>query len=89
MSWIELGISPAMFTTRLIEGTAFSNVFVGFAKAPVFAVLIGVIGCQAGLQVGKTAESLGRMTSSAVVAAIFAVILADAVFSIFFEKVGL
>ena len=89
MSWIELGISPAIFTARLVEGTDISHVFVGLIKAPVFAVLIGVIGCQAGLQVGSTAESLGRMTSTAVVAAIFAVILADALFSIFFQQIGL
>jgi len=89
MSWIELGISPAMFLTRLLEGTDVSHVFVGIVKAPVFAVLIGVIGCQAGLAVGNTAESLGRQTSSAVVAAIFAVILADALFSIFFQQVGI
>ncbi|MFD0981809.1 MlaE family lipid ABC transporter permease subunit [Tropicimonas aquimaris] len=89
MSWVELGISPAMFATRLVEGTNVSNVFVGLVKAPVFAILIGVIGCQAGLKVGSTAESLGRMTSSAVVAAIFAVILADAIFSIFFQQIGL
>jgi phospholipid/cholesterol/gamma-HCH transport system permease protein len=88
MSWLELGISPAMFVTRLTEGTSVWHVVVGLSKAPVFAVLIGVIGCQAGMRVGDTAESLGRMTSSAVVAAIFAVILADALFSIFFQRVG-
>ncbi|HBG97351.1 MAG TPA: ABC transporter permease [Rhodobacteraceae bacterium] len=88
MSWIELGISPAMFLTRLAEGANAGHAFVGLVKAPVFAVLIGVIGCQAGLAVGKTAESLGRMTSTAVVAAIFAVILADAMFSIFFQRIG-
>ncbi|WP_273523894.1 ABC transporter permease [Rhodosalinus sediminis] len=88
MSWIELGISPAMFMTRLSEGTDLNHAAVGLVKAPVFAVLIGVIGCRAGLQVGSTAESLGRMTSAAVVAAIFAVILADALFSIFFQQIG-
>jgi phospholipid/cholesterol/gamma-HCH transport system permease protein len=89
MSWIELGISPAMFTTRLVEGTNVDHAIVGLVKAPVFAVLIGVIGCRAGLQVGNTAESLGRMTSSSVVAAIFAVIVADALFSIFFQQIGM
>ena len=89
MSWIELGISPAMFTTRLVESTDASHFLVGLSKAPVFAILIGVIGCQAGLSVGNTAESLGRQTSAAVVAAIFAVILADALFSIFFQQVGI
>ncbi|NBC96640.1 MAG: ABC transporter permease, partial [Deinococcus-Thermus bacterium] len=71
------------------DGTDVSHALVGMTKAPVFAVLIGVIGCQAGLRVGDTAESLGRMTSAAVVAAIFAVILADALFSIFFQQIGI
>ncbi|MEM6578561.1 MAG: ABC transporter permease [Pseudomonadota bacterium] len=89
MAWIELGISPSMFATRLVEGTDVSHVVVGLSKAPVFAVLIGIIGCQAGLSVGNNAESLGRKTSTAVVAAIFAVILADAIFSIFYQVLGL
>jgi phospholipid/cholesterol/gamma-HCH transport system permease protein len=89
LSWLELGISPAMFATRLVDGTDVSHAFVGLSKAPVFAILIGIIGCQAGLSVGSTTDSLGRKTSSAVVAAIFAVIFADALFSIFYQQVGL
>lgn len=86
MSWIELGISPAMFRTRLVEGTDVSHVIVGMVKAPVFAIIIGVVGCHAGMKVGSNAESLGRMTSNAVVTAIFAVIVADALFSVFFAQ---
>lgn len=88
MSWVELGISPAVFLARLAD-ISVTHVIVGLTKAPVFALIIGVIGCHAGMQVGKDAESLGRMTSSAVVSAIFAVIIADAAFSIFFARVGL
>lgn len=89
MAWIDLGISPSMFRTRLIEGTDISHVFVGLVKAPVFALIIGVVGCHAGMRVRGNAESLGRMTSNAVVTAIFSVIVADALFSIFFAQVGL
>ncbi|MXQ09551.1 MlaE family lipid ABC transporter permease subunit [Alphaproteobacteria bacterium GH1-50] len=89
MAWIDLGISPSMFRTRLIEGTDVSHVFVGLVKAPFFALIIGVVGCHAGMQVKGNAESLGRMTSNAVVTAIFAVIVADAMFSIFFAQIGL
>ncbi|MDG4648522.1 MlaE family lipid ABC transporter permease subunit [Roseibacterium sp. SDUM158017] len=88
MSWIELGISPAMFRTRLIEGTDASHLMVGLVKAPVFALIIGVVGCRAGMQVKSNAESLGQQTSKSVVAAIFAVIVADALFSIFFAELG-
>lgn len=84
MAWIELGISPGMFLIRLLEDTSVDHVLVGFVKAPVFALIIGIVGCHAGMGVGGDAESLGRQTSAAVVRAIFAVILADALFSVFF-----
>ncbi|MFT4012153.1 MAG: ABC transporter permease [Paracoccus sp. (in: a-proteobacteria)] len=89
MSWIELGISPSMFRYQLLADTDVSNVLVGVLKAPVFALVIGVIGCHAGMKVGKDAESLGAQTSTAVVNAIFAVIVIDALFSVFFAEVGL
>lgn len=89
MSWIELGISPSMFKYRLIADTDVGNVIVGLSKAPVFALIIGIIGCHAGMKVGNDAESLGAQTSTAVVNAIFAVIVADALFSIFFSEIGI
>ncbi len=89
MAWIDLGISPSMFRTRLVEGTDIGHVFVGLVKAPFFALIIGIVGCHAGMQVKGDAESLGRMTSNSVVAAIFAVIVADAMFSIFFARIGI
>ncbi len=89
MAWVELGVSPGMFRARLLEGVDISNATVGLIKAPVFALIIGVVGCFEGMRVGGNAESLGRRTSVSVVTAIFLVILADALFSIFFSVVGL
>jgi phospholipid/cholesterol/gamma-HCH transport system permease protein len=89
MAWIELGIPPALFLDRLLTETSIDHVIVGFAKAPVFALIIGVIGCHAGMGVGGNAESLGKQTSSAVVRAIFAVIVADALFSVFFAMMDI
>jgi phospholipid/cholesterol/gamma-HCH transport system permease protein len=88
MSWIELGISPQLFQSRLIDGGNLTHLTIGLVKAPVFAVIIGVIGCYRGMQVEGNASSLGRETSRSVVAAIFAVIVADALFSIFFAELG-
>jgi phospholipid/cholesterol/gamma-HCH transport system permease protein len=89
MSWVELGISPAMFSTRLVEGGYGDQFMVGIVKAPVFALIIGIVGCRAGMQVKSNAESLGQQTSKSVVAAIFAVIVADALFSVFFAEIGI
>jgi phospholipid/cholesterol/gamma-HCH transport system permease protein len=51
-------------------------------KAVVFAMLIAGIGCQRGFQVKGGAEGVGRSTTSAVVSAIFLIILADSAFAI-------
>ena len=77
-----------VFQTRLLDVDV-SHFLIGMAKAPFFAAIIAVIGCYQGMLVEGNAELLGRMTSRAVVQAIFAVILVDALFSIFFAAAGL
>ena len=89
MSWIELGVSPGMFQTRMMDSISVTHFWIGLVKAPFFAMIIGVIGCYEGLKVEGNAESLGRLTSQSVVFSIFMVIVADALFSIFFALVGL
>jgi phospholipid/cholesterol/gamma-HCH transport system permease protein len=51
-------------------------------KAVVFAVLISGIGCQRGFQVKGGAEGVGMSTTSAVVSAIFLIIVFDSAFAI-------
>lgn len=88
MSWIELGVSPAVFQSRLVANTDVWHFSVGMIKAPFFALIIGIIGCYEGMMVGGNAESLGRLTSASVVLSIFMVIVMDALFSVFFAVVG-
>jgi len=88
MSWIELGVSPGVFQSRLVSNTGVEHLFVGLIKAPFFALIIAIVGCFEGLQVKGNAESLGHLTSTSVVLAIFLVIAADALFSIFFVVLG-
>lgn len=87
MAWIQLDISPAVFFGRMQNSIGVWQYLVGMIKAPFFAAIIGVVGCYKGMMVEGNAESLGRMTSQSVVLAIFAVITADALFSIFFSLV--
>ena len=88
MAWIELGISPSQFRTQLLANVGATQALVGLSKAPVFAVIIALVGCQQGLLVKGDAESLGMRTSRAVVIAIFLVIVVDALFSVFFAFWG-
>lgn len=57
----------------------------GLLKTVAFAVLIAGVGCLRGFQASTGAESVGRTTTSAIVAAIFLIILADAVFTVIFH----
>ncbi|HPG71164.1 MAG TPA: MlaE family lipid ABC transporter permease subunit [Syntrophales bacterium] len=57
------------------------------AKAVVFAMLISGIGCQRGFQVRGGAEGVGTSTTSAVVSAIFLIIVADSAFAIMLHYV--
>ncbi len=89
MAWAELGVSPGMFQARIVDVIHPNHFLVGMAKAPFFAVIIGVIGCFEGMKVKGDTESLGRRTSRSVVFAIFMVIVVDALFSIFFSLVNI
>ncbi len=62
-----------------------THFWVGMVKAPVFAILIALVGCFEGLRVSGSAESVGKMTTRAVVEGIFLVIIFDALFSILFS----
>ncbi len=88
LAWASLGIPPATFIQRLQEVVPMTDFFVGLIKAPVFGAIIGLTGCYQGMQVSGDAEQVGLKTTAAVVQGIFLVIVLDAVFAIFFEKIG-
>jgi phospholipid/cholesterol/gamma-HCH transport system permease protein len=83
-----LGISAAQFLGQLGQAITFETFLVGLSKAPVFAFVIAMVGCYEGLSVSGSAESVGRMTTRAVVVGIFLVIVFDALFSILFSYIG-
>lgn len=85
----SLDISPAMFLARFQETFQIRHFAVGMIKAPVFAVIIGLIGCLEGLKVSGSAESVGQRTTSSVVQTIFLVIVLDAMFALLFQEIGL
>jgi phospholipid/cholesterol/gamma-HCH transport system permease protein len=58
----------------------------GLIKSFVFAILIATVGCLRGFQAREGAESVGRITTSAIVSGIFSIIVADAVFTVLFNE---
>lgn len=89
MARSELGVSWADFLERFEKAIRLQDYLVGVGKAPVFAGIIGLIGCYQGFQVSGDAESVGRRTTVSVVHAVFLVIVVDAVFSVVFSALGI
>jgi phospholipid/cholesterol/gamma-HCH transport system permease protein len=89
MTCLLVDLSPAQFLRQLNNAVTVQTFFVGLIKAPVFAFVIGMVGCFEGLRVKGSAESVGRLTTQSVVEAIFLVIVFDAVFSILFSYLGI
>lgn len=88
VSWAVLDVSPAIFFSRMVEIVPIAHFWVGLIKAPFFAWSVAIIGCQEGLNVEGSAESVGRHTTRSVVQAIFAVIVIDAVFAMLFMEIN-
>ena len=89
VSYFLMNIPPAQYLTRVHEAVSLSDFWVGIVKAPVFAFFIAIVGCMRGMQVSGSAESVGKLTTIAVVQSIFLVLLLDALFSILFTRLGI
>jgi phospholipid/cholesterol/gamma-HCH transport system permease protein len=85
MCWLVLDINFPNFVSQLQGAISLSTFWVGVAKAPFFAAIIALVGCYEGLNVTRSAESVGKLTTQSVVESIFFVIVVDAAFSIIFS----
>jgi len=88
------GLAVAMFSLEIPAVVYFRqmkaymsmwDIAQGLVKSIVFAVLIAAIGCLRGLEARHDAASVGRVTTAAIVAGIFAIVCADAIFTVLFN----
>jgi phospholipid/cholesterol/gamma-HCH transport system permease protein len=87
--WTTAGLSPTFFIQRMLDNVSVQHFYMGMVKAPVMAVVIAAIGCRQGMEVGGDVEQLGRRVTTAVVQALFSVIIIDAIFALIFMAMGL
>ena len=83
-----LDIPFNLVVERFLSLDSMTHFKVGLIKAPFFALMIGIIGTYRGYYVERSADAVGRNTTSAVVESIFMVIAVDAVFSLIFTELG-
>lgn len=89
MSKYQLGVGYKDFLNHLQDSVGFKQMMLGLYKAPAFSVLIALVGCFQGFQVGHSADSVGTQTTRSVVQALSMIILADAVYSVIYSWQGL
>jgi phospholipid/cholesterol/gamma-HCH transport system permease protein len=89
MARSRLDIGVAEFVDRFGRVMQGSALLVGVGKSFVFALIIATVGCFQGFRTAGSADSVGRQTTLSVVQSIFIVIVADALFSVAFNVLGL
>jgi len=85
----SLGVGYYYFLDGVPRVVPIANYFIGMGKGVVFGVIIALVACHYGLRVKPNTESLGAGTTSSVVVAISSVLVADAVFAVLFQHVGM
>jgi phospholipid/cholesterol/gamma-HCH transport system permease protein len=89
MAWSLLSIPPAAYWIELLSAVDLSDWFSGLIKATAFGFIVGLAGCLRGLQAERSAMGVGRAATSAVVTALLLLIVADAIFAVVFNVLGI
>ncbi|QFU74920.1 STAS domain-containing protein [Halioglobus maricola] len=84
-----MGITPLMYIAEGETALGFDHMLVGIFKSLVFAVLIAVAGCRAGINSGRSSAAVGQAATEAVVTSIVYLIVADAAINIICQQVGI
>ena len=88
-AYLQLDLSFGYFIDTLPKAVPVANLLIGLGKGAAFGFMIALIACHFGLHVRPNTESLSAHTTTAVVAAITAVIVIDAIFAIMTRNIGM
>jgi phospholipid/cholesterol/gamma-HCH transport system permease protein len=83
-----LDLTVVQYLHQTKAAITLATFFIGVGKSVVFGVLVGFLGCRAGLRTGRSAAAVGRAATTAMVSAIVAIIIADGLFAVIFQVLG-
>ena len=89
VSTTMLDIPAASYWIETQNRVGLMDVSSGLIKSLVFGLAVGLAGCLRGLKCGRSAAGVGLATSSAVVTGILLIIVADALFAVIFNVLGI
>jgi phospholipid/cholesterol/gamma-HCH transport system permease protein len=89
VAMLSLDLTANAYLIELQKAVDVWDVTSGCLKTAIFGLNIGLIACQRGLATQGGAEGVGRSTTSAVVTSLFAIVVADAIFTVLFNAFGM
>jgi phospholipid/cholesterol/gamma-HCH transport system permease protein len=84
-----LQIPPSAYWIEMLTSVSLTDVSAGLIKALTFGIIVGFSGCLRGLQADRSAAGVGRAATSAVVTAILLMVIADALYAVVFNVLGI
>jgi len=84
-----LDVSLMEYVTQTQSALQLGDFATGLIKSSVFGVLVAISGCMSGMQSGRSSSSVGDAATSAVVAGIVSIVIADASLTIIYQIIGL
>jgi phospholipid/cholesterol/gamma-HCH transport system permease protein len=82
-------VPPRAYVLATIDAITATHLLGGLVKTPFLALAIGLIACGQGLAAQGGAAAVGTRTTSAVVRSILGVIVVNALFTFFYEVIGI
>lgn len=77
-----MGVPSEVFWRHVISITSVFMILLGMAKGAFFGLLVGIIGCCAGMRTKSTADGVGVSTTAAVVGSIVAIAVSDGLMAV-------
>lgn len=77
-----MDVPPEMFWRHVMSVTTQFMILFGLGKGALFGLLVGLIGCSAGMRTKSTADGVGVSATAAVVGSIVAIAVTDGVLAV-------
>ena len=77
-----MNVPPTVFWNHVADISTVFMITLGLAKGAFFGLLVGLIGCCAGMKTKSTADGVGVAATSAVVGGIVAIAVSDGILSV-------
>lgn len=84
---LMLDLSALEYWQQTIQAVPLHHFWAGLIKSVVFAFVIGIAGCYHGLRCGRSSESVGKVTTVAVVSAIVFIIITDSLLTVVYDVI--